>query len=152
MYPGGRVRIQSLSDPKEVTIKEIGAGQDRPYAAIPLGEGDFAFGSVPGYGQLGGALSIYDGAAKSLDTYAFDKSTTYAPGVNGSLLRDLAPISLAQHGGKIYMGTTNVGFEPECSWPIETQWWQRSFSGKCWWVNGTDHSVCIEISEFMQKT
>ena len=109
MYPGGRVRIQSLSDPKEVTIKEIGAGQDRPYAAIPLGEGDFAFGSVPGYGQLGGALSIYDGAAKSLDTYAFDKSTTYAPGVNGSLLRDLAPISLAQHGGKIYMGTTNRG-------------------------------------------
>ena len=76
---------------------------------VDVGEGDFAFGSVPGYGQLGGALSIYDGAAKSLDTYAFDKSTTYAPGVNGSLLRDLAPISLAQHGGKIYMGTTNRG-------------------------------------------
>ncbi|ETK42943.1 hypothetical protein H098_03415 [Pseudomonas fluorescens FH5] len=37
-------------------------------------------------------------------------------------------------------------------WLIETQWRQRSFFWQVQVGNGTDHSVCIEISEFMQKT
>lgn len=109
LYPGGLVHIQSLSDPDKATTQEIGHGQDRPYAAIPLGDGDFAFGSVPGYGQLGGALSIHDAATGTLTTYPFNEPGIYAPGVDGSLLRDLAPISLARRGDKIFLGTTNRG-------------------------------------------
>ncbi|MDO5068003.1 MAG: hypothetical protein Q4D96_12050 [Propionibacteriaceae bacterium] len=108
-YPGGKIRIEPLSDPTKAKNMVIGYRQDRPYAAIPLGDGDFAFGSVPTYGNLGGALSIYSHKTGQLDTYTLLASSTYADGVNGPLVAQLSPVSLARIGNTIYMGTTRRG-------------------------------------------
>ncbi|RRD04560.1 hypothetical protein EII34_09645 [Arachnia propionica] len=109
LYPGGKVHIESLDDATKTKDIAIGHRQDRPYAALSLGNGDFAFGSVPGYGQLGGALSIYDRATGGLETYPFVASSTYAPGVDGSQIAKLSPVSLARIGNTIYMGTSTRG-------------------------------------------
>ncbi|MDO5092360.1 MAG: hypothetical protein Q4D79_02890 [Propionibacteriaceae bacterium] len=106
LYPGGTIRIQSLSKPDEAVTHKIGFDQDRPYAAISLGNGNFAFGSVPSSEKLGGALSVY--RDKTLKTYPF-RNLNYADGLDRTLLTDLAPISLAHRGDKIYMGTSKRG-------------------------------------------
>ena len=106
LYPGGIIRIQSLSKPDEAVNHTIGFDQDRPYAAISLGNGNFAFGSVPSSEKLGGALSVY--RDKTLKTYPF-RNLNYADGLDRTLLTNLAPISLAHRGDKIYMGTSKRG-------------------------------------------
>lgn len=108
-YPNGTVRIESLRDPKNVTTLGIGYRQDRPYVTVPLGGGDFAFGSVPTYGNLGGAISIYERSTGKLEVYPLLASRTYAPGVNGSLVANLSPISMARKGNTLYVGTTTRG-------------------------------------------
>lgn len=69
--------------------------QDRPFAWTSVGS-KVAFGTVPSYGKLGGALGLYDPADGSLRTH-----------------RDIVPgqsiVSLAAAGSVIYGGTSIFG-------------------------------------------
>ncbi|HEX6684251.1 MAG TPA: hypothetical protein VF062_15715 [Candidatus Limnocylindrales bacterium] len=69
-----------------------GDGQDRPYAIV-AGDGRLFVGTVPGYGQYGGALTVFDLAA---GTHT----------VLRNIVADQSVISLAYYNGKVYGGTT----------------------------------------------
>ncbi len=70
-------------------------GQDRPFAAISAGN-EVAFGTVANYGQLDGALTLYNPA-------------TMQKKVKKAIVHNQGVVSLAYKNGKIYGGTTVSG-------------------------------------------
>jgi WD40 repeat protein len=71
--------------------------QDRPYAVLGVEAHNKLFiGTVPFYGSLQGAFSIYD----------FNTDTVQ---VNKNIITNQSVISLAYHNGKVYGGTTIAG-------------------------------------------
>ncbi len=74
---------------------ETGEAQDRPFCMIAAGD-KVVQGSIPDYGELGGALSIYDPVTDKMDVYR-------------NLCPNQSPISLAYHDGKVYIGTSVSG-------------------------------------------
>lgn len=74
---------------------ETGEGQDRPFVMIEA-EGKLIQGSIPGYGELGGAISIYDPETDEMEGYR-----NFCP--------NQSPVSLAYNEGKLYIGTSVSG-------------------------------------------
>ncbi|WP_266202726.1 ligand-binding sensor domain-containing protein [Pontibacter kalidii] len=72
-------------------------GQDRPFAVLGLEKlNKVLFGTVPGYGQLGGALVAYDVAADKLETIT-------------NLIPDQSIVSLVEAGDLVIGGTSIFG-------------------------------------------
>jgi hypothetical protein len=69
--------------------------QDRPFSFTKT-ESKLVIGTVPTYGQLGGALTLYDPETDAHETYR-------------NVVPDQSPISLAYHNGLIYGGTSVWG-------------------------------------------
>ncbi|WP_205500078.1 hypothetical protein [Rufibacter psychrotolerans] len=86
-------------DTKQGNPKFLGQikGQDRPFAVLGLEkQNKVLFGTVPGYGILGGALVDYDVAADKLETFE-------------GLIPDQSIISLVQAGEVVLGGTSIYG-------------------------------------------
>ncbi|MBE3595510.1 MAG: hypothetical protein IMW86_00525 [Hydrogenibacillus sp.] len=73
----------------------VGARQDRPFA-FASGDGKVFIGTVPEYGLLGGALTVYDPDA--------DRRKTYP-----DIIKDQSIISLVYRQGKVYGATSIYG-------------------------------------------
>lgn len=73
----------------------IGNKQDRPFAIV-AGEGKVFFGTIPDYGLLSGAFTVYDEASGEVEVY---------PG----LIPNQSVLALAYRDGLVYGGTTNWG-------------------------------------------
>lgn len=118
LYVGGRVGYHSLSDPANFLEKPAGIGepQDRPYAVIHTTGDQFAVGTVPSGGHLGGALALVNAKDRAIETgpdgtpsvHPF-KEIKNAQGQVVTELTQQAPISLAHRDGKLYIGTTIRG-------------------------------------------
>ncbi|MFC7625090.1 hypothetical protein [Microlunatus sp. GCM10028923] len=100
VYPHGKLYRYDTTQPWSSGVNpgapvDLGSAQDRPVALTPAGELT-AVGSVPEYGQLGGALSLYDRASGAVDVY-----------------RDVVPaqsvVTLIHRDGVIYGGTAIWG-------------------------------------------
>src|SRR5690625_4586548 len=94
----------------------VGHGQDRPFA-FAEGEGKLFIGTVPGYGKLGGALTMYDGESGEWKVFP-------------NLIENQSIIGIAVRDGKVY-GSSSVfgglGNRPKAEaarmfvWDIETE-------------------------------
>ncbi|WP_152396573.1 cohesin domain-containing protein [Paenibacillus guangzhouensis] len=98
IYPGGyiyEVDISGgkMSEPKQ--LFQIGSDQDRPYK-MAYADGKLIIGTIPDYGQLGGAITIYDLVSGEKQVYR-------------NLIKDHSIIGLAYKDGKIYGSTTKSG-------------------------------------------
>ena len=78
-------------NPRE--IHEIGYAQDRPFA-LTTGDGMLFAGTIPKLGELGGAISVYDGT--SWETFV-------------DVVQDQSIMGLAYRDGKLYGSTTVWG-------------------------------------------
>lgn len=103
VYPHARIYEYDLSKPWQRNINPkllfdlYGEEQDRPVAMVGLEEkGKLFIGTVPDYGRLGGALSVYDFASGKLDIYR-------------NIVENQSVISLAYKNGKVYAGTSIYG-------------------------------------------
>ncbi|MDO5068346.1 MAG: hypothetical protein Q4D96_13800 [Propionibacteriaceae bacterium] len=121
LYLKAQIGFHSLSDPSKfpppLTMATKKSLQDRPYAVIHTTGDQFALGSVPSNGQLGGALALVDAKAKTIETdpatkqpaiYRF-KEIKNAEGQVVAELADQSPVSMAYRDGKLYIGTTIRG-------------------------------------------
>lgn len=117
-YPDARVSVHSLSNLEEPknTTEQMLPGQDRPFAIAPISEHQFAIGTVPVSGMLGGALAFFDASTGDFikdaqgKTVAYDfKNLPHADGVPVDQLKDQSPVSMAHKDGKLYIGTTIRG-------------------------------------------
>ncbi len=98
VYPGGAFEeyIPASGDnPKK--LFNIGEAQDRPISGIDV-EGKIYLGSIPDYGELGGALMVYDPAGEN-------PNESYK--VHRNIVENQSIISLAHKDGKIY-GSTSI--------------------------------------------
>ncbi|SEM94093.1 Ig-like domain-containing protein [Lihuaxuella thermophila] len=87
---------QRNSNPKQL-FDLYGQEQDRPVAMAGSAEkGKLFIGSVPDYGRLGGALSVYDFATGKLD-------------IHRHIVQNQSVVSLAYKNGKVYAGTSIYG-------------------------------------------
>lgn len=98
IYPGGHIYEvdisgERLSDPK--LLFTIGSDQDRPYK-MEYADGKLIIGTIPNYGKLGGALTIYELATGEKQVYR-------------DIIKDHSIIGLAYKDGKIYGSTTKSG-------------------------------------------
>jgi len=98
IYPGGDIYEVDItggkmSDPK--LLFTIGSSQDRPYK-MEYADGKLIIGTIPDYGKLGGALTIYDLATGDKQVYR-------------DIIKDHSIIGLAYKDGKIYGSTTKSG-------------------------------------------
>lgn len=82
------------SNPKKIFT--IGEEQDRPFKVISAEEKVF-FGTIPDYGKLGGALTIYNPALTGSESYK----------VYRNIVQDQSIVGLAYKNGKIY-GSTSI--------------------------------------------
>ncbi|WP_054957816.1 FIMAH domain-containing protein [Paenibacillus dakarensis] len=83
--------------------------QDRPFV-ITSGEGKLFVGTFPGYGQLGGALTIMEEKPAGEGEFPEVTYETYR-----NVVKDQSVFGLAYHDGKIYGGTSlngGLGVEP----------------------------------------
>lgn len=103
IYPQARIaqfdttRPWGSGNPAEVAQLPSDSLQDRPFAMLGVEEYNKVFiGTVPQYGQLGGALAIYDPETGTLETYR-------------NIVQDQSVITLAYHDGKVYGGTSIWG-------------------------------------------
>jgi hypothetical protein len=102
-YPRARfMEYETAPDPKRKgpPIRELFSlyshDQDRPFGMLGDEEHNRVYiGTVPGYGLLGGALTVYDFNGK--------------PEVYRDIVTSQAVVSLAMHGGLLYGGTTISG-------------------------------------------
>lgn len=76
-------------------VYDIGDDQDRPFA-FDSGEGKLFIGTIPDYGHLGGALTVFDEAKNTWNTYR-------------NLIQDQSIIGVAYHNGKVYGGSSVSG-------------------------------------------
>lgn len=105
-YPGANIWSVDCEKPFEALEKTqlttlSTDKQDRPFKVIEAGEAA-AISSVPDYGVLDGALTIYDPASKKFDVYQ-------------GLIKEQSIIGLAYKDGKIYGSTAiwgGLGIDP----------------------------------------
>ncbi|WJH35288.1 WD40 repeat domain-containing protein [Paenibacillus sp. CC-CFT747] len=76
-------------------IYDIGEEQDRPFA-FASGDNKLFIGTIPDYGHLGGALTIYDEAQNRWTTYR-------------NLISNQSIIGVAYANGKVYGGSSILG-------------------------------------------
>ncbi|TCZ75071.1 hypothetical protein E0485_18965 [Paenibacillus albiflavus] len=97
LYPGGHIyKIDTtLSTPVPTPVFTIGEDQDRPYIMKTM-EDRIMIGTIPGYGQLGGALTIYDPATGQYE-------------VHRNVVNNQSIVGLAYKDGYIYGSTTIHG-------------------------------------------
>ncbi len=88
-----RIGWDDQGQPTATWLFRIGEDQDRPFA-LTAAEDRLFIGTVPTYGQLGGALSSYDPADGSVHTFA-------------NVVPDQSVINLTYHDGAVW-GTTSV--------------------------------------------
>ena len=74
---------------------DIGNDQDRPFA-FASGDNKLFVGTVPDYGMLGGALTVYDDEKKTWTEYR-------------NVVENQSVTGLAYHDGKLYGGTSVAG-------------------------------------------
>ncbi|MER6611289.1 hypothetical protein ABT282_36795 [Streptomyces sp. NPDC000927] len=97
IYPGGIISSAKL-DAATPAVSEkfrLGSEQDRPYV-MKAHDGKLLIGSIPDYGKLGGALTIYDPDDGGKKTYP-------------DIVHNQSVAGLAQRGGRIYGSTTVYG-------------------------------------------
>ncbi|MPV36461.1 carbohydrate binding domain-containing protein [Georgenia subflava] len=105
-YPGSWLYTYDTTQPWDNGTNppqrvSIGHGQDRPVAMASAGD-VVAIGSVPDYGQLGGALTLFDPETGDMEVFE-------------ELVADQTIISLAYRDGLIYGGTGiwgGLGIDP----------------------------------------
>lgn len=96
VYPGGRVyQYDPVTQVKTLLFELSADEQDRPFG-LAAGDGKLFVGTVPGYGYLGGALTVYDLAIGTRNTIR-------------NIVPDQSVISLAYSGGYVYGGTSIWG-------------------------------------------
>ncbi|SDD65277.1 hypothetical protein SAMN02799630_04532 [Paenibacillus sp. UNCCL117] len=95
VYPGAIIYRSKLSDPVPAVeqVFQIGSDQDRPYVMIAA-DNKLFIGTIPGYGKLGGALTIYDPATGVKKVYT-------------NIVHNQSITGLAYRDGILY-GSTNV--------------------------------------------
>jgi streptogramin lyase len=119
-YPHALIKIhQAGGRLKPEPVFHVGHHQDRPFA-ITSGGGRVFLGTIPGYGRLGGALTVYDPAAPEGEEVR----------VYPDIVQDQSIIGLAYAGGRIY-GSTSVfgglGIDPRAEqgrvfiWDLEKE-------------------------------
>jgi hypothetical protein len=104
VYPGGTIWEYDPYSPwtkntggtNPHLVLTIGQSQDRPYAMVNDGGTKLFAGTLAGYGELGGALTIYD-------------TSTGTALVKRNIVVDQCPVALAYYNGNIYGGTTVSG-------------------------------------------
>lgn len=79
-------------------VYDIGDEQDRPFV-MEEGDGKLYIGTIPGYGQLGGALTVLEE----------DASGKVKAKVHRNIVQDQSIIGLAYRDGKVYGGTSISG-------------------------------------------
>ncbi|MGZ9587370.1 dockerin type I domain-containing protein [Paenibacillus marinisediminis] len=96
-YPGGHVyKVNTtLPAPQVEKVFQIGEQQDRPYI-MKVMEDKLMIGTIPDYGQLGGALTIYDPATGKHEVFR-------------NIVKDQSIVGLAYKDGLIYGSTTVHG-------------------------------------------
>lgn len=80
-------------------VATIGDDQDRPFV-IAEGDNKLLIGTIPTYGMVGGALTIYEESSEG------DKVKIQ---VHRNIVQDQSIIGLAYRKGKVYGGTTTMG-------------------------------------------
>lgn len=94
IYPQAAIWKMEADGPlKPAKAFDIGAEQDRPFA-FAAGRGKVYIGTVPGYGLLGGALTVYDPKSGQHTAYR-------------NIVPDQSIIGLAWHQGLLY-GSTSI--------------------------------------------
>ncbi len=102
IYPAASIFVYDTKKPWNASggnPKLLGkvTGQDRPFAGASVPEKDkIFFGTVPGYGKLGGALVEYSVANNSFENYV-------------NVVQDQSVVSLINHRGKVFGGTSISG-------------------------------------------
>ncbi|MFC7677531.1 dockerin type I domain-containing protein [Paenibacillus sp. GCM10028914] len=102
VYAGADMRVFDTTMPVKAnenpkSLFKIGENQDRPYVST-TGDGKIFFGSIPDYGHLGGALTVYDPAVGTSSVKVFR-----------NIVQDQSIVGLAYKDGKIYGSTTIRG-------------------------------------------
>lgn len=98
VYPGGRIFTYDTTRPWQSGTNPgpqllLGHEQDRPVALASLADSPLvAIGSVPDYGRLGGALSLYNTANGAIEVYR-------------GVVPDQTPVALIHRDGLVYGGT-----------------------------------------------
>ncbi|MEG9295915.1 WD40 repeat domain-containing protein [Mangrovibacillus sp. Mu-81] len=123
VYPAGDVRefdpAQEPSDSNPKTLFTLGEEQNRIHSIVE-GDGKAYIGSIPFYGELGGALTVYDPEAPDEE-----KVKTFR-----NIVEDQSVNSLAYKDGKVYGSTTingGLGADPTAEearifvWDTETE-------------------------------
>ncbi|MDR6551904.1 carbohydrate binding domain-containing protein [Paenibacillus qinlingensis] len=96
VYPGARIYdYDPITGVKNQLFELSGDEQDRPFG-LAAGDGKLFVGTVPGYGHLGGALTVYDIATGAVNTIR-------------NIVNDQAVIALAYYNGYVYGGTSIWG-------------------------------------------
>lgn len=98
IYPGGiisAIRPRADGTPTVQTLFRVGEEQDRPYV-MTAHEGRLLIGTIPDYGRLGGAMTIYDPATDTRRTHR-------------DIVHNQSVVGLAQRGRYIYGSTTIHG-------------------------------------------
>ncbi|MET3726810.1 uncharacterized protein YjdB [Fictibacillus halophilus] len=109
VYPGAKIYEHDTTKPWKKNVNPLllfdlkATEQDRPYAMLGVEqEGKLFIGTIPDYGKLGGALTVYDTTTKSVETFR-------------NIVQNQSVISLAYRDGVVYGGTTirgGLGQEP----------------------------------------
>jgi hypothetical protein len=101
IYPGGFLHSYNPNESYEMGVNPVQhfglktEGQDRPFALESAGN-LLAIGTVPDYGQLGGALTIFDPATNDYTLHR-------------NIVQNQSVISLAYQDGLLYGGTSVWG-------------------------------------------
>jgi len=107
-YPGAEIAVFDTTKPVSATnpkiLLHIGEDQDRPYVNT-FAEGKAFFGTIPGYGQTGGALVVFEEA---------DPVNTLQ--VHRHVVKDQSIVGLAYKDGLIY-GSTSIKGGLDGNWP-----------------------------------
>lgn len=90
--------IEGLNSDNPKFLFEAGEQQDRPYVNLTVG-GKLYLGTIPDYGELGGALVVYDS----------ESDETVKHKVFRNIVQDQSIVGLAHQDGKIFGSTTIVG-------------------------------------------
>ncbi len=97
VYPHAEIMMLDTAGRLEPTrVFHVGHDQDRPFR-ITSGDGKLFIGTIPGYGQLGGAVSVYDPEADEENRVK----------VFPDIIRDQSIVGLAWHEGRLY-GSTSI--------------------------------------------
>jgi outer membrane protein assembly factor BamB len=113
-YPGARMYrfdlAHAIDDRKAHTaygnpgvVLDIGEDQDRPFA-IASGDGKLFIGTFPGYGKLGGALTVMEEKRDAEGNIVSVEFCTYR-----HIVSNQSVFGLAYRNGKLYGGTSVAG-------------------------------------------